>query len=126
MSGRHATSAELELYVMGALDARSAEALETHCASCDACSAALCGEAKLEMAFEQVARRPARLALARPARAVAYGAAGLVAMAAAMLLWFGRAPATAAASDGATAAAGHHAMDDGAILDARNDALDGG
>jgi len=46
-----------------------------------------------------------------------------------VVLWFGHSPTTAAsaatASDG-TAAASHHAMDDGAILDARNDALDGG
>jgi hypothetical protein len=124
----HATAAELELYVMGALDASRVEAFEAHCAECDACAAALSGEARLEMAFEQVQRVSARARVVVPVRAVAYGAAGLVAMAAAMLLWVGHgslAPASPGAGDG-TAAVGHAPMDDGAILDARNDALDGG
>jgi anti-sigma factor RsiW len=136
MSGRHATAADLESYVLGALDPERIESFEAHCAECDACAAALAGEARLEVAFEQVARRPVRVASPRPhplhpLRAAAYGAAGLVAMAAAVVLWFGHSPASATAA--AAAAAGeaatpavHHAMDDGAILDARNDALDGG
>jgi len=124
MSTRHATEAELELYVLGALDADRTEAVEAHCAACDACSAALAGEASLEIAFEQVARKAARVQVVRPLRAVAYGAAGVLAMAAAVLLWIGHTP-TAGAGDG-TAAVGHAPMDDGAILDARNDALDGG
>jgi len=105
MSTRHATEAELELYVLGALDADRTEAVEAHCAACDACKAA-------------------RVQVVRPLRAVAYGAAGVLAMAAAVLLWIGHTP-TAGAGDG-TAAVGHAPMDDGAILDARNDALDGG
>jgi anti-sigma factor RsiW len=128
MSGRHATAADLESYVLGALDPDRIDGFEAHCAECDACAAALAGEARLEVAFEQVARRPVRVASPRPLRAAAYGAAGLVAMAAAVVLWFGHAPAAAtaaAAGEGATPAV-HHAMDDGAILDARNDALDGG
>jgi len=127
MSHRHATSAELELYVLGGLDPERAAVVEEHCASCDACARALAGEASLEVAFEQVARRAERapVVVARPMRAAAYGAAGLVAMAAAVLLWFGRAAATQTTGEG-TAAAAHHSMQDGAILDARNDALDGG
>jgi anti-sigma factor RsiW len=134
MSHRHATSAELELYVLGGLDPERAAVVEEHCASCDACARGLAGEARLEVAFEQVVRRacPARAetgdrapVVARPVRAAAYGAAGLVAMAAAVLLWFGRAAATPTTGEG-TAAAAHHSMQDGAILDARNDALDGG
>jgi hypothetical protein len=124
MSTRHATGAELELYVLGALDADRVEAFEAHCAECDACAAALSGEATLEIAFEQVARKAARVQIVRPLRAVAYGAAGVLAMAAAVLLWIGHTPA-AGAGEG-TAAVGHAPMDDGAILDARNDALDGG
>jgi anti-sigma factor RsiW len=124
MSGRHATVAELELYVLGAIDADRIEAFEAHCAECDACAAALAGEASLEIAFEQVTRRGARVQVVRPLRAVAYGAAGVLAMAAAVLLWIGHTPA-AGAGEG-TAAASHAPMDDGAILDARNDALDGG
>jgi anti-sigma factor RsiW len=126
MNGRHATAAELEAYVLGALDGGRIESFEAHCAECDACAAALAGEAQLEVAFETIARRPSRLPVARPLRAAAYGAAGLVAMAAAVLLWFGHTPATAATAGDGPAAAAHHAMDDGAILDARNDALDGG
>ena len=125
MIGRHATAAELEAYVMGGLDAGRIESFEAHCAECDACAAALTGEARLEVAFETVARRASPVPVARPMRAALYGAAGLVAMAAAVLLWFGRTPATAATGEG-TAAAAHHTMEDGAILDARNDALDGG
>jgi hypothetical protein len=126
MSG-HATAAELELYVLGALDADRVEAFEAHCAECDACAAALAGEASLEIAFEQVQQRAARVVLRRPARTVAYGAAGVLAMAAAALLWVGRGsmPAPPGAGGG-TAAIGHAPLDDGAILDARNDALDGG
>jgi anti-sigma factor RsiW len=123
---RHATSAELELWVLGGLDPERAAVVEEHCASCDACARALAGEARLEVAFEQMARRAERApAVMRPVRAAAYGAAGLVAMAAAVLLWFGRAAATPTTGEG-TAAAAHHSMQDGAILDARNDALDGG
>jgi hypothetical protein len=127
----HATPAELELYVLGALDASRVDAFEAHCAECDACAAALSGEASLELAFEQVQRVATRTRVTRltqPLRAVAYGAAGLLAMAAATLLWVGHAslsPASPSAGDG-TAAVGHAPMDDGAILDARNDALDGG
>ncbi len=129
MSHRHATSAELELWVLGGLDPERAAVVEEHCASCDACARALAGEARLEVAFEQVARRAEHAVpaiAARPVRAAAYGAAGLVAMAAAVLLWFGRAAATPATSGEGTAAAAHHSMQDGSILDARNDALDGG
>jgi hypothetical protein len=122
---RHATSAELELYVLGALETAHAERVESHCAACEACAAALCGEAQLETAFEQVATRSVRSPGVRPVRAAAYGAAGLIAMAAGVALWMGHVPVTAGAGEGTTAAA-HHPMQDGAILDARNDALDGG
>jgi hypothetical protein len=122
---QHATSAELELYVLGALDAAQADHVEAHCAACDACAAALCGEAQLETAFEQVAARSVRSPALRPVRAAAYGAAGLLAMAAGVALWMGHLPVATGTGEGTTAAA-HHPMQDGAILDARNDALDGG
>ena len=61
----------------------------------------------------------------RPAGLLARGAAGLLAMAAAVALWIGRTPG-ASGEGGVTASVPHHAMDDGAILDALNDALDGG
>jgi hypothetical protein len=123
---RHATAEELELYVLGALDAGRVETFEAHCASCDACAAALSGEAQLEIAFEQVQRRAVRTEVARPLRAVAYGAMGVLAMAAAVLLWIGHGSLTTAPGAGEGTAAAHAPMNDGAILDARNDALDGG
>jgi anti-sigma factor RsiW len=127
MSGRHATAAELELYVLGALDADQVGSFEAHCAACDACAAALSGEASLELSFEQVARRSARaVPAARPLRTVAYGVAGVVAMAATVLLWMGRPAAGVGGAGEGTAAMSHAPLDDGAILDARNDALDGG
>jgi hypothetical protein len=125
MSREHATSAELELYVLGALAGEQAERVEAHCVQCAACAAALAGEARLETAFEQVAVRSTRVSTVRATRAAAYGAAGLLAMAAAVALWIGH-PSGTAGEGGATASAPHHAMDDGAILDALNDALDGG
>ena len=125
MSREHATSAELELYVLGALAGEQAERVEAHCVRCAACAAALAGEARLETAFEQVAVRSTRASTARTTRAAAYGAAGLLAMAAAVALWIGRTPG-ASGEGGVTASVPHHAMDDGAILDALNDALDGG
>jgi hypothetical protein len=126
MSGRHVTARDLEAYVLDVLGAARAYDFEAHCAACDLCAAALSGEAELEVAFEQVARRQVRQVTPRPLRAAAYGAAGLVAMAAAVVLWFGHSPSAAGAAGDGTATASHHAMDDGAILDARNDALDGG
>jgi hypothetical protein len=126
MNGRHATGAELELYVLGALDAGRVDAFEAHCAACDVCAAALSGEASLEIAFEQVARRMTRGPAVRPLRAAGYAAAGVLAMAAAVLLWVGRSPAAAVGAGEATAARRAPPMEDGAILDARNDALDGG
>jgi hypothetical protein len=126
MSREHATSAELELYVLGALAGAQAERVEDHCARCAACAAALAGEARLETAFEQVATRSARFSTTRTTRAATYGAAGLLAMAAAVAVWVGRARG-ATGEGGATASAPHHATtDDAAILDAFNDALDGG
>jgi hypothetical protein len=127
MSTQHATSAELELYVLGALDGAHAERVEAHCAACDRCAAALAAEARLETAFEQVAARSVRAPTFRPLRAVAYSAAGLLTMAAAVVIWFGHVPVSVSAGTGeGTAAASHHPTEDGAILDARNDALDGG
>jgi hypothetical protein len=128
MSGRHATVAELELYVLGALDAGRVESFEAHCAECDGCAAALAGEARLELAFERVQKRATRLERARPMRAVAYGAVGMLAMAAAALLWVGHRSIAGAAgtASNAAAAVGHAPSEDAAILDARNDALDGG
>jgi hypothetical protein len=122
---RHATARELELYVLGALDAERVDAFEAHCAACDACAAGLAGEARLETAFEQVQHRATALSVRRPARALAY--AGVLAMAAAVLLWAGRGSMAASGAGDGTAAVGHRApLDDGAILDARTDALDGG
>lgn len=121
----HAGVREIDLYVIGALDAPRVEAFERHAATCDACAAALAEAARLELAFETVANREERARVVRPrAVAAAYGAAGVVAMAAAVMLWIGHSFASIAPADGVSAA--HGSMQDGAILDARSDALDGG
>jgi hypothetical protein len=122
---RHVTPEELELYVLGAVESRQAEAVEGHCASCQRCSEALAREAQLEIAFEQVAKQSARSSVrGRPLRAAAYGAAGVVAMAAAAVLWFGRGPLPA--GEGTSAASGGQQVSamDGAIDS--DDVLDGG
>ncbi len=146
MSARHRTAAELEAYVMGALGGQAAEELEAHAAECELCAAALAREARMEMAFEQVAKQAAAqpvLVLARARRAAAYGAAGVVSLAAAVLLWVGA--GGAAVHGGRHTASGRatsvgvgepggegtpvlqsSGRDGAVILDARNDALDGG
>ena len=58
MSTVHPMASDLELYVMGALDAATGARVEAHVAECDACAAALAHEARLEMAFEQIAHAP--------------------------------------------------------------------
>lgn len=122
---QHATPAELELYVLGAMVADRVDSFEAHCAGCEACAARLSDEAKLEMVLEQVSRRAVRVQAIRPARALAYGAAGLVAMAAVVLLWVGHGPGPVG-TGGEAASVSRAPLSDGAILDARNDALDGG
>jgi hypothetical protein len=141
----HATPGEFELYVQGALEGARAAFVESHCASCAPCAAGLAREASLEIAFEQIARRvprpttePLRLDggvvhtwWGRPARAAACGAAGLVAMAAAAVLWLGRSPVGAGEASGAAqvvlGSGGPQASTlDGATFDALHDALDGG
>jgi hypothetical protein len=121
---RHATREELELYVLGAIEGGRGEAVEAHCASCPRCAEALARESALEIAFEQVARQtPRSSGRARPLRAAAYGAAGVVAMAAAAVLWFGRGPLPT--GEGTSAASGQASAIDGAIIDS-DDMLDGG
>jgi len=126
MTGSHPTPTELEHYVMGALGVDHCERLEAHCGECDGCAAALAQEARLELAFERVARRSIRSRRGRPVRAAGYGAAGLLAVAAATFLWVGRTSATTAAAGERMGTARRYAVDDAAILDAQNDALDGG
>jgi hypothetical protein len=127
MNMGHPSVNELELYVLGGLDAVRTDALETHVASCHTCAIALRREACLELAFEQVARRTQRAALHRVKRLGAYGGAGIVAVAAAAILWVGRSPGSGAAAAGGPAdAVTRAAVDDGAVLDSRSDSSDGG
>jgi anti-sigma factor RsiW len=111
MSERHIPSTDLELYVIDGLDPVRAAQVEEHIGRCAACEAALLCEARLELAFEQVARAPismttrdgsrhpdaqeqARAARksARRAIPVAAGIVGALAMAAAAVLWLGPQP----------------------------------
>jgi anti-sigma factor RsiW len=89
MSERHVTEDALEAYVMGALDDAAIVHVEAHVASCRACEARLQHEASLEIAFAHVADH---VAPERPRRALRVGApiaaaGGVLAVAAAMLLW---------------------------------------
>lgn len=135
MNGRHATAEELEFYVLGAARPEASGWLETHCAQCPSCAIALAKEAQFEMAFARVASQSLRNRVTRPVRAAGYTLAGAMAMAAAFCLWVGRAPGSAATTGvsesigmgiGGRGGIARRTMDDAAILDARNDALDGG
>jgi anti-sigma factor RsiW len=126
MTALHVTPVELELYVLGGLGPADSERLEAHCGGCRACAVALMSEARLELAFEQVAKRSIRSRMLRPVRTAGYAAAGLLAMAAAVVLWVGRAPLPATAAGEGMGTASQHPAADAEILDARNDALDGG
>jgi len=57
----HPTAVHLEHYVIGALDAADAVALEEHVARCSVCADALAREARLEVAIREVARAPTPL-----------------------------------------------------------------
>jgi anti-sigma factor RsiW len=101
MNADHVALSDLELYVIGALDvARQAE-VEHHVSGCAACAAALAREARLETAFAQIAERPSRpnaapvrrTARHRPLLAVGSAVVGALSMAAAVLVWVGRATA---------------------------------
>ncbi len=136
MSESHVAREALEAYVIGALDEAEAARLESHVLACPACEARLQHEASLELAFTQVARAPE----ARPRRAGRVAApiaavGGVLAVAAAMILWLGahgdvdaRAPAAEApttisdtAADASTATAQLDVPGDGAVRSAMRD-----
>ena len=127
MSGRHATAKELELYVLGALDAGPARGFEAHCASCDAMrrGARRRGEAGDGVRAGGATAAPRTGGAGRCGRSPTERS-GPGAMAAAVLLWFGRSARGDGGGGGGDRRRGSPPMDDGAILDARNDALDGG
>ena len=54
----HPIRAEFEEYVQGLLPPTGVAAFEAHVAACDACTAVLTGEARLELGLEQVAAMP--------------------------------------------------------------------
>lgn len=89
----HVAREDLGLYVAGELaDIRLAE-IERHVSSCPRCEALLQEEARLELAFEEIARRPAAIESAPPrlrpmrGRVVVMGVATL-ALAAAWAFFF--------------------------------------
>src|SRR5580658_5863760 len=63
-SGVHVTSGELALYVIDALDPERRDAVESHVLACEDCAEGLAREARVEAAFEQVARVANERALA--------------------------------------------------------------
>jgi Putative zinc-finger len=98
MNAGHVGLSDLGLYVMGGLDVLRAARVEQHVLECASCAEALAREARLEMAFEQIAVRVARPSTApsrapgrpRPTVTLSGGAMAAVALAAAVLLWVGR------------------------------------
>ena len=79
----HLSARELELYVIDALPADSARAVEQHVSGCADCAAALAAEARLEHALAEVARQPRtprRWRIAAAAATVAAAAAVVVAL----------------------------------------------
>ena len=145
-STRHLAEGDLALYVMGALDAARCDAVELHVMACDVCAEELAREARLEAAFDEVARRAivrpllagARIARRRNGRFMG-GVAGALAAAAAIVLMF--AQTSLAADQGASASQAHAGSYDGAAGDmsgalvgevgalvgeVRSDKLDGG
>jgi hypothetical protein len=58
---KHCSPSDLELLAIDGLDAVRAADVEAHVVGCDLCSVALSKEAALELAFEQIARAPARV-----------------------------------------------------------------
>jgi hypothetical protein len=131
----HLSLADLELFVIDGLDAMRAAEIEAHLVACPACSAALASEARLEIAFEEVARAPVpvvrrRAAVPVSARAqarlgFAVVAAGTLSLAAAwMFLLMPVARTQQAEPSGYTATATDATT---SALDGRNlDPLDGG
>ena len=135
MTESHATREALEAYVIGALDEAESARLESHVLACPACEARLQHEASLELAFTQVARAPERpRRVGRVAGPIA-AVGGVLAVAAAMVLWLGangdvdaRAPAAEApatisdtAADASTATAQLDVPGDGAVRSAMRD-----
>jgi anti-sigma factor RsiW len=117
----HATASELELYVIDALDPLSAAEVEAHVSACEACALALAGEARLEMAFAQVAdsqggaERSLRAHAVSSKRGVVHRRAvtmacamgGALSLAAAWLLWL-------SPGGGGAGTSGDHALGAGA------------
>jgi len=145
MNAVHASARDLELYVIGALDPASAARVEAHVCDCEACAASLAGEARLEMAFEQIAigldpdRSQVRRAVAKrdaASRAVvthrrtvtiACALGGALSIAAAWFLWVTPAPQDARALGAPTVDVNADAETTTASLDAMKTAgLDGG
>jgi anti-sigma factor RsiW len=92
----HARAEELELYVLGALEAQESARLEGHVRSCHPCAAALAAEARVETALRElvpsVRRAPAkivRLPDRRPVARRSGGWSGLMAAAAAIAVIWG-------------------------------------
>lgn len=89
MIDAHLSQDALEAYVIGALDEGELARVEAHVSACSACESRLQREASLELAFAHVA---SHVVEERPRRATRFAApvaavSGVLALAAAMLLW---------------------------------------
>ena len=93
MTTLHPMASDLELYVMGALDAVTGARVEAHVAECDACAEALAHEpetgVRLVAAKRAAAARAGTAAVSEAARTVTFACAlgGALSIAAAWFLW---------------------------------------
>jgi len=90
----HLSREALEGYVIGSLDEAECARVEAHVSGCPACEARLQHEASLELAFTQVAVRAEEKPRRAPRFAAPAAIGGVLALAAAMLLWLAPHPDT--------------------------------
>ena len=87
MTGEHLVSSALEAYVAGELDAEMSALVESHVAVCGACASQLAGEARLEVAFAEVAERSVAQRERSITRRSSFAAGVAIAMAASVMLF---------------------------------------
>ena len=61
----HALPEDIQLYVMGALEAEKARDIEAHVVDCEACAGLLEQESSLELSLKHVAEQPVEVAPGR-------------------------------------------------------------
>lgn len=113
MTGEHLVSSALEAYVVGELDAEISALVESHVAVCTGCAGRLAGEARLEVAFAEVADRSVAHRERSITRRSSFAAGVAIAMAASVMLFLaprGRADETASPATAPSVAFERHTL----------------